>query len=242
LGGVKVGRDFTTYLAAVGQSFFSIGLAMAILVAYGSYLPKGEKLPRAAFAIAAGDTLIALIAGVMIFPAVFSYGLDPSHGPTLAFVVLPEVFAAMPGGRWIALGFFLLLQVAALTSVVALLEVPVCLLMAKLGWRRSFAAVLVGCGALVIGVPSALGYGVLKDLSLTPVPLLDIVDHFASNIVLPLSGIAIALFAGWVWPMRDAMLASGLVTRWPRQLWIWLLRVVIPGTIALVMVRGLGIV
>jgi len=231
-----------TYLAAVGQSFFSIGLAMAILVTYGSYLPKGERLPRAALTIAAGDTLIALIAGVMIFPAVFSYGLDPSHGPTLAFVVLPEVFAAMPGGRWIALGFFLLLQVAALTSVVALLEVPVCLLMGKLGWRRSFAAVLVGCGAFVIGVPSALGYGVLREFLFTPAPLLELLDHFVSNIALPLSGIAISLFAGWVWPTRDAMLASGLVTKWSQQIWIWLLRVAIPGTITLVMVRGLGIV
>ena len=87
--------------------------------------------------------------------------------------------------------------------------------------RRSCAAVRVGCGAFVVGVPSALGYGVFSELLLTPVPLLDIIQHFASNIVLPLSGIAITLFAGWVWQM-DAMLASGLVTRWQRQFWIWL--------------------
>jgi NSS family neurotransmitter:Na+ symporter len=234
-------QDPKTYLAAVGQSFFSIGLAMAILVTYGSYLPKGERLPRAALTIAAGDTLIALIAGLMIFPAVFSYGLDPAHGPTLAFVVLPGVFAAMPAGRWIGLGFFLLLQVAALTSVIALLEVLVSLLMAKLRWRRSFAAMVVAFVGFLIGVPSALGYGVLRELLPMPVPLLDVIDHFASNIVLPLSGIAIALFAGWVWPTEDAMRASGLATKRVRQLWIWLLRVVIPGVIALVMIAGLGL-
>lgn len=229
-----------TYLAAIGQAFFSIGLAMAILVTYGSYLPAGERLPRAALTIAAGDTLIALLAGMMIFPAVFSYGLDPAHGPTLAFVVLPEVFAAMPGGRWIALGFFLLLQVAALTSVMALIEVPVSLLTAKLRWGRPIAATTVGVAAFLVGVPSALGYGVLRELLSLPVPLLDVIDHFASNVVLPLSGIAIALFAGWVWPMADALQSSGLATARLRQLWIWLLRVAIPGTIAVVMVRGLG--
>ncbi|MDZ4736056.1 MAG: sodium-dependent transporter [Rhodospirillaceae bacterium] len=230
-----------TYLAAVGQSFFSIGLAMAILVTYGSYLSKGERLPRAALAIAAGDSLIALTAGVMIFPAVFSYGLDPAHGPTLAFVVLPEVFAAMPAGRWIGVGFFLLLQVAALTSIIALLEVPVSLVIAKLRWRRSFAALVVAFVAFLIGVPSALGYGILRELLLMPVPLLDVIDHSASNIVLPLSGIAIALFAGWVWPTEDAMQASSLATKRVRQLWIWLLRIVIPGVIALVMIAGLGL-
>ncbi|MFN0192307.1 MAG: sodium-dependent transporter, partial [Aestuariivirga sp.] len=230
-----------TYLAAVGQAFFSIGLAMAILVTYGSYLPKGVRLPRAALAIAAGDTLVALIAGVMIFPAVFSYGLDPAHGPKLAFVVLPEVFSAMPAGRWIGVGFFLLLQLAALTSVIALLEVPVSVVMAKLQWRRPFAAVAVAGVAFLSGVPAALGYGALKELLLMPIPLLDAIDHFASNIALPLSGIAIALFAGWVWPTEDAMQASGLATKRLRRLWIWSLRIVIPGVIALVMVAGLGL-
>jgi len=229
-----------TYLAAVGQAFFSIGLAMAILVTYGSYLPSSERLPRAALVIAAGDTLIALVAGVMIFAAVFSYGLDPAHGPTLAFVVLPEVFAAMPAGGWIGLGFFLLLQVAALTSVVALLEVPVSLLVAKLRWRRSFSAMAVALAVFLMGVPSALGYGFLRESSF--MPLLDVIDHFASNIILPLSGIAIALFAGWVWPMEDAAQASGLVTKRMHRLWIWLLRIVIPGTIALVLVRGLALI
>lgn len=231
-----------TYLAAIGQSFFSIGLAMAILVTYGSYLPKGETLPRAALTIAVGDTLIALVAGVMIFSAVFSYGLDPAHGPTLAFVVLPEVFAAMPAGRWIGLGFFVLLQVAALTSVIALLEVPVSLVMARLRWRRAFAAMVVAFVAFLLGVPSALGYGVLRELLLMPVPLLVVIDHLASNIVLPFSGIAIVLFAGWIWPTEDAMQASGLATKRARQLWIWLLRAVVPGAIALVMIKGLGFV
>ncbi|MFN4282878.1 MAG: sodium-dependent transporter [Alphaproteobacteria bacterium] len=229
-----------TYLAAVGQAFFSIGLAMAILVTYGSYLSSSEKLPRAALVIAAGDTLIALVAGVMIFSAVFSYGLDPAHGPTLAFVVLPEVFAAMPAGDWIGLGFFLLLQVAALTSVVALLEVPVSILAAKLKWRRSLSAMAVALAVFLMGVPSALGYGILREFSF--MPLLEIIDYFSSNILLPMSGIAIALFAGWIWSTDDAMQASGLATKRMRLLWIWLLRVVVPGTITLVLIRGLALI
>jgi len=228
-----------TYLAAIGQAFFSIGVAMAILVTYGSYLPNREKLPRAALAIASGDTLIALVAGMMIFPAVFSYDLDPAHGPTLAFAVLPEVFASMPGGRWIGLGFFLLLQVAALTSVMALLEVPVSLAVSKLRWRRPFSALVVAFAAFLMGLPAALGYGFLREILSMSVPPLDLIDHFASNIVLPLSGIAIALFAGWIWPTPDAMRSSGLTTMPIRQLWIWSLRVVVPGAIALVMIKGL---
>jgi len=230
-----------TYLVAIGQAFFSIGLAMGILVTYGSYLAKAERLPRAALVIAAGDTLIALVAGVMIFPAVFTYGLDPAHGPTLAFVVLPEVFAAMPAGRWIATAFFLLLFVAALTSVIALLEVPVSLMMARWGWPRSAAAIAAAAVGFAIGIPSALGYGILRDAFLRSAPPLDLIDHFASNVLLPLSGIAIALFVGWGWPAADALQSSGLVGRRLRWMWIWLLRVVIPGIIALVMLRGLGL-
>lgn len=231
-----------TYLAAVGQAFFSIGLAMAILVTFGSYLPRGVRLPRAALAIVAGDTFVAVIAGVMIFSAVFSYGLDPAHGSTLAFVVLPEVFSVMPAGRWFAVGFFFLLLVAALTSVIALLEVPVSLVVAKQGWRRPRAALVVAAAAFLLGVPSALGYGAFRSILFTVAPLLDVIDHVSSNVILPLSGIAVALFAGWVWPTADALEASGLVTRSMRHLWLWSLRVVVPGTIGLVLIRGLGLI
>ncbi|WP_300302409.1 sodium-dependent transporter [Ferrovibrio sp.] len=235
-------REPKTYLAAVGQAFFSIGLGMGILVTYGSYLPNNARLPRAACVIAAGDTIIALIAGLMIFPAVFTLGLEPTHGPTLAFVVLPEVFAALPAGRWIAVAFFLLLLVAALTSVIAMLEVPVSLVMEKWQWPRPAAVFVVAAVAFASGIPAALGFGVWRDVLPVSIPWLDLTDDFASTIVLPLSGIAIALFAGWIWPMADALQSSGLASAQLRYIWIWLLRIVLPGIIALVMVRGLGLI
>lgn len=229
-----------TYLAAVGQAFFSIGLAMGILVTYGSYLPPGQPLVRAALAIAAGDTAIAIVAGLVIFPAVFTHGLDPAHGVTLAFVVLPDVFAAMPGGRWFGALFFAMLFVAAITSLVALIEVPVSLAVAKLGWRRWPAAAAIVAAAFALGVPLALGYGPARRLFPGTMPPLDAIDHVTSNVVLPLSGIAIALYAGWIWRRADAVRASGLSPGMPVLVWIWLLRLAIPATIALIMVRGLA--
>lgn len=231
-----------TYLAAVGQAFFSIGLAMGILVTYGAYLPSGRRLPRAALVIVAGDTAVAIVAGLMIFPAVFTYGFDPAQGATLAFVVLPEVFGAMLGGRWFAAAFFLLLAVAAVTSVVALLEVPVSLVIARLGWRRLPATLAVSAAAFVLGAPIALGYGPARGLLPWSMPLLDTIDHVTSNIVLPLSGIGIALFVGWVWPRSHATRASGFATPILALAWLWLLRLAIPWTIALIVVRGLGLV
>lgn len=228
-----------TYLAAVGQAFFSIGLAMGILVAFGSYLPPGINLPRAAIAIAGGDTLVALVAGLIVFPAAFTYGFDPAQGPTLAFVVLPQVFAAMPGGRWVAVGFYLLLLMAALTSVIALLEVLVSLLMAKVGGRRLGAALAATMAALLLALPSALSYSILRRVFAEP--LVERMDHVSSNIVLPLSGIAVSLFAGWVWPAAEAVKAAGLPQRWPSWLWLWLLRFLIPLAVALVLLGGLGV-
>lgn len=150
-------RRPTTYLAAIGQAFFPIGLGMGVLITYGAYVPAREKLPRAALFLVLGDTLIALLAGLMLFPAVFTYGVDPAQGPTLAFAALPEVFRLMPGGRWFAIAFFLLLIIAALTSSVALLEVPVAWAMARWRWRRTRAAIAIGGLALACGVPVALG-------------------------------------------------------------------------------------
>lgn len=211
-----------TYLAATGQAFFSIGLAMGVFVVFGSYLPEGVSLHRVALVVAAGDSAVALAAGFVVFSAAHSLGVDPAHGPALAFVVLPEVFAALPGGRWVGLAFFLMLLVAALTSVVALLEVPTSLAVARLGWSRRGAALTSAAVALVLTLPAAFGEA----------QVLERLDAAASTILLPLSGIAVALFAGWAWRDGDA--------RRPGEPWLWLLRGAVPLAIAVVLVRGIG--
>jgi NSS family neurotransmitter:Na+ symporter len=229
-----------TYLAAIGQAFFSIGLAMGILVTFGGYMEGRERLPRAALIVVAGDTCMALLAGIMIFPVVFSYGVDPAAGPTLSFVVLPEVFATLPSGRWIATGFFMLLLIAALTSIIALLEVSVAILMSQLGWQRRHATVGVAVSVFLLGIPAALSYSILRESFPNSAPMLDTIDHLSSNIILPLSGIAISLFVGWAWSSASAAEAAGFTNMWLHRSWIWSLRTVIPIVITLAMVRGLG--
>jgi len=233
-------RRPATYLAAIGQAFFSIGLGMGVLITYGAYVPAHENLPRAAVFLVLGDTLIALLAGLMIFPAVFTYGVDPAQGPTLAFAALPEVFQVMPGGRWIATAFFLLLFIAALTSSVALLEVPVAWVIARWQRHRGRAALLVGAIALALGVPVSLGYGVLAPAEAGAAALLDRIDHFSSNILLPVSGIAVALVAGWAWHADAARRAADCSAGIGGLAWLWSLRITLPLVIALVMAHNLG--
>jgi neurotransmitter:Na+ symporter, NSS family len=230
-----------TWLAAIGQAFFSMGLAMGILVAFGGYLPANQRLVPMTLAVAAGDTAVSLVAGLMIFPAVFTYGFDPAQGTTLVFTVLPEVFAAMPLGYAVAVLFFLLLLIAALTSVMALVEVPVSILLARLGWVRWRAAAFVAVAAFLLGLPAALDAGMPPGWLAGDRPVLDRLDLLASDILLPLSGIAIAIVAGWRWNRHDALRASGIASPRSAALWLWGLRVALPTAIALTMVRGLGL-
>lgn len=192
------------YLAALGQAFFSLGLAMGVLVTYGSYLPKHVRLPMTGAIIAFGDTIFAIVAAVIIFPAVFSFGMNPDQGPGLAFVTLPEIFIRMTAGQIVGIAFFGLLVVAAITSSVALLEIPVAYAIERWGFARARATLLIGGVAFLLGVPSSLGFGLLSAISFAGMPILDAVDFVASNILLPLSGLAIALFAGWHWREADA--------------------------------------
>lgn len=227
------------YLAALGQAFFSIGLAMGVMVTYASYLPRDRALPGAALVVVAGDTLFAIVAGLVIFPAVFTFGGDPAQGPVLAFVTLPQVFAHMPGGVVFALGFFALLVIAALTSLVALLEVPVAWLMRRRRWGRGQASVAVGMVAFAAGVPASLGHGLWRDTRIGGLPILEALDHAASNLLLPLNGILIALFAGWCWRRGDALAASGLRSAALAVAWRWALRYAVPALLALVLVAGI---
>lgn len=227
------------YLAALGQAFFSVGLAMGVMITYGSYIAPSVPLPRAAVTVALGDTLFALVAGLVIFPAVFSFGADPAQGPGLAFVVLPEVFAQMRGGRAVGTLFFLLLSIAALTSMVSLLEVPVAWMVRRHGLSRWQASVGCAAGLLLLGLPASLGFGPLKAVTLAGRNLLDAMDYLAVDLLLPLNGLLLALLVGWVWPRRTAVQATGLPAGAGR-LWHAALRWLLPLVLAAVLASTLA--
>lgn len=224
------------YLAALGQAFFSLGVGMGVLVTYASYVREGERLPRAAGMIAAGDTLFAIAAGVAIFPAVFAFGVDPAQGPALAFVMLPQVFALMPGGGWFATAFFFLLSAAAMTSAVSLLEVIVAFGMRRLSLSRLNASLLAGLAAFVAGVPAALGSGALRDLEVLGRDILGIMDYVTGNVLLPLGGIAIVVFVGWFIPRASAIEHSGLPPGILARLWHFDIRILAPAAIGVMFV------
>jgi len=209
------------YLAAIGQAFFSLGVGMGVLLTYASYAAERERLGGAAVAIAAGDTLFALAAGVAIFPAVFAFGLDPAQGPALAFVTLPQLFALMPGGGWLGLAFFLLLTGAALTSAVSLIEVPVAWLMRRFSLSRLAATLWTALAAFAAGIPSALSPAVLES-----------VDRLTAELLLPLASIALLAYAGWALP--SAVSLAGARLRSPRLARAWLIavRYVAPAALA----------
>jgi NSS family neurotransmitter:Na+ symporter len=230
------------YLAALGQTFFSLGLAMGVLVTYGSYLPGHFPLPKAALTIVAGDTLFAIVAAVVIFPAVFSFGMSPDQGPGLAFVTLPEIFARMNGGVAVGIMFFGLLVLAAMTSLVALIEIPAAYAIERWGLDRRKAVALVAGSAFLLGVPNSLGFGLLSHVRIAGAAILDGVDFLASSALLPASGLAIALFAGWHWARADAVAASGLAAPWLARLWWLAIRYLAPAMIAVVLLRSLGVI
>ncbi len=229
------------YLNALGQAFFSLGVGMAVFITYGSYVGRNSRLPRSAVAIALGDTVFALVAGLAIFPAVFALGGDPAAGPRLAFITFPQVLLAMPGGTWIGIVFFLLLSAAALTSMISLLEVPVSVACDRLGVARSRAALTVTSVIFLIGVPSALSYGTLADWRVAGRPLLDTIDHAISNFLLPCGGLAIAAYVGWRLTPVVALQAVDLSGSRSGPLWIWLLRLAVPVTISVILMRSAGL-
>lgn len=229
------------YLAAMGQAFFSIGLAMGVMVTYGSYQPATRPLPGAALTISLSDTLFGVIAGLVIFPAVFSFGLDPAAGPSLIFVVLPQVFAQMPGGVLFGAAFFLLLSIAALTSMVSLLEVPVAYAIQRWGWSRQRASLRLGGLLFVLGIPSSLGFGVWAGLSLPGGrKVLDAMDFFAVELLLPLNGVLLAVLLGWLWPRHEALQAADLQHSRLGRAWHFCLRYLVPVLLVLVLASSVS--
>lgn len=215
------------YLAAFGQAFFSLGVGYGAMLTYGAYAGPGQSLSRNALLAAIGDTLFALVAGIAVFGAVFAFNLNPASGPSLAFITLPEVFGRMPGGTLFAVAFFSLLLAAALTSAVGLLEVPVAALIERTGVPRRRAAWQLAGLIFVLGVPTALGFGPLKSITVAGMGLLETYDTIVGEILLPLSVLAVAVFVGWFWgPVHSAEVAG--LTGPIGDVWRGLLRFVVP--------------
>jgi NSS family neurotransmitter:Na+ symporter len=185
------------------------------------------------------DTLVAFLAGLVIFPAVFAFGLEPGAGPGLTFITLPNVFAQMPGGAvWSAL-FFLLLLFAAITSSISLLEVVCAYFIDEMNWSRSKAAWVMGLVIFALGVPSAISLG--GGLKIAGKDFLDAADFVASNLLLPLGGLFIALFVGWIWTdgAKKEITNEGSITFGLMTPWLWICRVIAPIAIAWIFVSGL---
>lgn len=186
-----------TILFAMGQAFFSLSLGMGTLITYASYFKKEENLGRTALNVSLADTFIAILAGVVIFPAVFAFNIEPSAGPSLVFITLPEIFSQMPLGNIFGLIFFLLLAVAALTSTVSVLEVVVAYFAEELNISRVKATVVAALAISMLGVLASLSFGPIAHVKLFGKVIFDLLDYLAANILLPLGGLCIVLFIGY---------------------------------------------
>ena len=227
------------FLDALGQAFFSVGVGMATMIAYGSYLPKDIKIPSSAVIIVMADTLVALLAGLVVFPVVFNNGQDPAAGPGLIFQTLPVAFASMPGGYLFACMFFLLLSVAAITSMVGLLESLVSWLEEMHGFRRQTATVTVIGANIICSTFSVLGYTLLSDWQLFGQPLNDLADYISTRLLLPLGGLLIAVFAGWFISRESSRAELDLRQESVYMLWRFLVRWPVPVAVTVILVMGL---
>lgn len=226
-------------LAAAGQAFFSLSLAMGIMVTYGSYISKDEYLPTAARTIVFLDTLVAILAGLVIFPAAFAFNVQPNAGPGLTFITLPAVFAQMPVGSVFSAAFFLLLFIAALTSAISLFEVTVSYAIDNLHWNRKKSTLVMGAAITLLGIPSALSQGACK-INVMGMSFLDFADFITNNVVMPVGAIFIALFVGWVWTKgaKDEIMAGANQEFKLYSLWLFICRFVAPIALAIIFFNG----
>lgn len=232
------------FLAALGQVFFTLSLGMGCMITYGSYLKKDEDIPLNAKYVVGADTLIALLAGFVIFPAVFAFGLEPAAGPGLTFITIPAVFAKMgAAGHIFGIIFFALLTIAALTSAISLLEVVAAYFIDEIKWDRKKATIGMGIAIWLLGILPSLGYSSLSNVKLIKgMDILDSFDFVANNMLLPLGGLLTALFIGWYWGTDKALeeVNRGAGTKIGSS-YSFLIKYVVPIAIFIVFLNSVGL-
>ena len=194
--------SWMTIVAAMGQMFYSLSIAMGILYTYGSYMKKDVDIEQSTSQIEVFDTAIAFLAGLMIIPAVFSFfDGDPEKlkaGPSLMFITLPKVFASMGMGRIIGIVFFLLVLLAALTSAISLAESCVSTIEDQLGWKRNIASVVIGIIIVILGSFSALGFGMLDFVQILGMSILDFFDFLTNSLMMPIAALSTCILIVYV--------------------------------------------
>lgn len=234
-----------TLLLALGQSFFALSVGISVMATYASYLPKTDHLTKSAFSVVGLNILISLLAGLVIFPAVFALGFEPDAGPGLVFVVLPAVFNEMVFGGFFLTIFLVLLLFATLTSAFSILEIVVAVLVKKETKKRKGAAWVSGLLIFLVGIPSALSFGVLSEVTLLERSIFDFADFLVSNVSLPLGALFISLFVGYRLPRSIVKQELELGTKGLGLLfdvWYWTIRYIVPVGITIVFLHSLGII
>ena len=229
-----------TVLAAMGQAFFTLSIGMGAVMAYGAYLPEETSIAGSSVAVAIADTSIATLAGLVIFPLVFANNLDPADGPGLVFITLPLAFGQMPGGVVFSTLFFMLLSFAAWTSAISLMEPAVALLVERYSRARAEAAIIIGSLIWAVGMGTVLSFNLLSDFKFLRGTIFDNLDHLTINIMLPLGGVLITVFAGWVMcrnSSADELGSAGTMYK----LWRVLARYVAPIGILFVFLKSVGL-
>ena len=227
-------------LAAMGQAFFTLSIGMGAIMAYGAYLPEETSITGASGAVVTADTTIAVLAGLVIFPLVFANGLEPGEGPGLVFQTLPLALGQLPAGSFFSTLFFVLLSFAAWTSALGLMEPAVAWLVERHNKTRSQAAIIIGLLIWSIGLGSVFSFNILANTKFLAGTIFDNIDFLTSNIMLPLGGLVIAIFAGWVMcrnSSADELGGAGSTYK----LWRVLTRYVAPVGILFVLLQAVGL-
>lgn len=239
----KISAD--TFLMALGQAFFSLSIGMGTLITYGSYIQKRDNLATTALSVVTADTLVAVLAGIAIFPAVFAFNIDPVSGPGLAFITLPNIFEQMPFGIVFSIMFFLLLAVAALTSTISVLEVIVAFFVEELKMKRGAATWLATLSVSVLGVFCVLSTSTMADNKILGKTVFELMEYTTANVLLPVGGLFIVIFVAWFFgrdKAKEELSNNGSLKARYVPLFLFIIKFVAPLAIAFVFLQGIGLI
>jgi len=230
-----------TVLIAMGQAFFSLSLGMGALMVYGSYLSSEISIPQTCVIVASLDTLVALLAGLAIFPIVISSGLEMTQGPGLIFQTLTIAFGAMPGGQLFGTLFFILLIFAAWTSSISLIEPMIIWLIEKYNISRIKASIISATLAWLIGIGTIISFNIGSDIKIFNMNIFEVLDYLTSNILLPMGGIMITIYVSWLISKENIDSELKIGSRVLRFVWYFSARIIAPLAVIFVMLNALGL-